>query len=325
MFEHMAFKGTPIVGSKDYAKEKEALEKVDEAYEALVAERRQGPRADADRVKELQAAFEEAARQATEWARSDEFTRIIEENGGTGLNAGTSMDATMYMSRLPSNRGEMWFYLESERFLHPVYREFYKERDVVREERRLRIESDPLGRLLESFLAASYHAHPYGRPGVGWAEDINNLSVEDAAAFFETYYGPNNLTVGIAGDVDLKQIRRWAEIYFGRLARRPPPPRVETKEPEQHGERRVELVSDAQPSNPDRLSKAVAPSSGPGRVRCDFERLEQRPHKLALQGIGSRQADRIVRRRVPEFSRQQVRLVVRVRCATRTRSRRWGS
>ena len=184
------FKGTPIVGSKDYAKEKEALEKVDEAYEALVAERRKGPRADADHVEELQAAFEEAARQATEWAGSDEFTRIIEENGGTGLNAGTSMDATMYMSRLPSNRTEMWFYLESERFLHPVYREFYKERDVVREERRLRIESDPLGRLLESFLGASYHAHPYGRPGVGWAEDINNLSVGDAAAFFETYYGP---------------------------------------------------------------------------------------------------------------------------------------
>ena len=248
MFEHMAFKGTPIVGSKDYAKEKEALEKVAEAYEALVAARRKGPRADAHRVKELQAAFEEAARQATEWARSDEFTRIIEENGGTGLNAGTSMDATMYMSRLPSNRAEMWFHLESERFLHPVYREFYKERDVVREERRLRIESDPLGRLLESFLGASYHAHPYGRPGIGWAEDINNLSVGDAAAFFETYYGPNNLTVGIAGDVDPKQIRRWAEIYFGRLARRPPPPRVETKEPEQHGERRVELVSDAQPS-----------------------------------------------------------------------------
>ena len=248
MFEHMAFKGTPIVGSKDYEKEKQALEKVDQAYQAMVDERRKGPRADADLLKELQAAFEEAARQATEWAGSEEFTRIIEENGGTGLNAGTSMDATMYMSRLPSNRTELWFYLESERFLHPVFREFYKERDVVREERRLRIESDPLGRLLESFLAASYQAHPYGRPGVGWAEDINNLSVEDAAAFFETYYGPNNLTVGIAGDVDPKQIRRWAEIYFGRLPQRPPPPRVETIEPEQQGERRVEVVSEAQPS-----------------------------------------------------------------------------
>ena len=248
MFEHVAFKGTPVIGSKDYEKEKQALEKVDQAYRALVGERRKGPRAEAERLEELQAAFQEAAREAAVWARGDEFTRIIEENGGRGLNAGTSMDATMYMSRLPSNRAELWFYLESERFLHPVYREFYKERDVVREERRLRIESDPLGRLLESFLAAAYQAHPYGRPGVGWAEDIDNLSVEDAAAFFKTYYGPSNLTVGIAGDVDPQQIRRWAEVYFGRLQRRPPPPRVETKEPEQRGERRVEVVSEAQPS-----------------------------------------------------------------------------
>ena len=217
MFEHMAFKGTPQIGSTDYDKEQRALDAVEQAYDALQAERRKGTRAGEERLTELEAEFDQAVEEAAKLANSNEYTRIIEENGGTGLNAGTSLDATVYFNRLPSNRTELWFYLESERFLRPVFRDFYKERDVVREERRMRTESNPLGRMIEAFLAAAYQAHPYGRPGVGWASDINTLSAGDARRFFERYYGPGNLTVGIAGDVDPKQMKQWAEAYFGRL------------------------------------------------------------------------------------------------------------
>ena len=248
MFEHMAFKGTPQIGSTDYDKEQRALDAVEQAYDALQAERRKGTRAGEERLTELEAEFDQAVEEAAKLANSNEYTRIIEENGGTGLNAGTSLDATVYFNRLPSNRTELWFYLESERFLRPVFRDFYKERDVVREERRMRTESNPLGRMIEAFLAAAYQAHPYGRPGVGWASDISSLSAGDARRFFERYYGPGNLTVGIAGDVDPKQMKQWAEAYFGRLRKRPLPPAVRTQEPEQQGERRIEVVSEAQPT-----------------------------------------------------------------------------
>jgi len=247
MFEHMAFKGTPEIGSLDYEKEKKALAAVDRAHDALEAERRKGPRADPDKLERLEKEFQQAVEAADEWSDSAEFTRLIEQNGGTGLNATTSLDATRYFLSLPSNRAELWFYLESSRFLEPVFREFYKERDVVREERRQSVESNPVRKLIENFLAAAYQAHPYGRPGVGWASDIESLSVDDARRFFETYYAPGNLTVAIAGDLDPQQVRDWAEAYFGRLRRRPPPPRVTTREPEQEGERRIEVVSTAQP------------------------------------------------------------------------------
>ena len=247
MFEHMAFKGTPVVGTRDYAKEREALGRVDQAMDALEAERRKGHLADSGRLQTLRQEVEKAVQEASQLANSEEFSRLVEENGGTGLNAGTAADATFYLMNLPSNRLELWFYLESERFLDPVFRDFYKERDVVREERRMRSESSPLGKLVEVFLAAAYSAHPYGWPGVGWASDIEGLTVDDARQFFETYYVPANITIAIVGDVDPKRVRGLAEAYFARLPKRPLPPAVETEEPPQEGQRRVEVVSEAQP------------------------------------------------------------------------------
>jgi len=247
MFEHMAFKGFDRLGSKNYAGEKKALEGVDRAFDELRAERNKGARADRARLEQLEKAFRSAVEKAGELAESEAFTRVIEESGGVGLNAGTSYDSTVYTYSLPSNRIELWFYLESERFLRPVFRQFYKERDVVREERRMRSESNPVGKLVEAFLAAAFTAHPYGLPPVGWASDVENFSVADAEAFFQTYYAAANLTISIVGDVDPWQVRRLAETYFGRLPRRKLPPPVLTAEPPQPGERRVEVESAAQP------------------------------------------------------------------------------
>ena len=248
MFEHMAFKGTPTIGTKGYKQEREALAGLERTYQELQAEQGKGPRADKDRLAELEKEFQQRVDQAAELANGDEYSRLIEENGGAGLNAGTGLDYTFYLYSLPANRAELWFYLESERFLNPVLRDFYKERDVVREERRLRTESNPIGKLIEAFLATAYQAHPYGRPGVGWASDIESLSATEARRFFQRFYAPSNLTVAIAGDVDPNEMRRLAEAYFGRLPKGSSPPAVRTVEPLQQGERRIEVISEAQPT-----------------------------------------------------------------------------
>ena len=248
MFEHMAFKGTPRIGSKNFPEEKKALDAVEQAFRNLMAEKNKGFRAGKAKVEQLEKVFRVAVEKAEEYAESDEFSRVVEQNGGVGMNAATSPDSTVYFYSLPSNRVELWFYLESERFIHPVFREFYKERDVVREERRMRTESNPVGKLVELFLAQAFIAHPYGQPAVGWPSDVESFGAAEAESFFKTHYVPANLTVAVVGDIDPRQIRRLAETYLGRLPNRPLPPPEHTVEPQQQGERRVELVSPAQPT-----------------------------------------------------------------------------
>jgi predicted Zn-dependent peptidase len=247
MFEHMAFKGTDKVGTRNYAEEKKALEAVNKAFDALEAEKNKGIRADKAKIEQLTRTFHAAVEAAGKYAESEEFSRIIEESGGVGLNAATSPDSTVYFYSLPSNRIELWFYLESERFLHPVFRDFYKERDVVAEERRMRTDSNPVGKLIEVFLGESFIAHPYGQPAVGWPSDLENLSATEAEQFFKKHYVPANLTIAVVGDIDPRQVRELAEAYFGRLPARPLPPPEHTVEPPQEGERRVQLESPAQP------------------------------------------------------------------------------
>ena len=247
MFEHMAFKGTETIGSKNWPAEKEALAAIEQAYDRLSQERRKGPHGDAKKIAALQAQLKEAIDRAETHVVPNLYPTIIEENGGVGLNAFTARDSTEYFYNLPSNRIELWFLLESQRFLRPVFREFYKERDVVAEERRMSVDSDPQGKLIEALTAEAIEAHPYRRPGVGWASDIQSLRVPDARKFYETYYVPGNIAIAIVGDVDPKQARALAEKYFGRLSAAPLPPLIHTIEPAQDGPRQVEVESPAQP------------------------------------------------------------------------------
>ena len=159
----------------------------------------------------------------------------------------TSLDSTEYFYSLPSNRIELWFLMESQRFLHPVFREFYKERDVVMEERRMRIESNPQGKLLEDFLATAFAAHPYRNPGVGWPSDMVNLRRNTAREFFDKYYVPANINIAIVGDVNPAEARRMAEQYFGPLPARPLPPLLHTVEPPQPGPKTAIVDSPGQP------------------------------------------------------------------------------
>ncbi len=261
MFEHMAFKGTDTIGTKDYPAEKKAMDAIETVYDKLDAERDLGIRSDPKKTEALQGELKAAIDKAASYVDENAYARIIEENGGVGLNAGTGEDSTDYFYSLPANRVELWFLLESQRFLDPVYREFYKERDVVREERRMRVESSPQGKLMELLLAMAFMAHPYRNMPGGWAEDIESLRVGDARQFFHTYYVPVNIAIAVAGDVQPAEVKRMAEKYFAALPKAPPPPELHTVEPRQDGERRGVVVSPAQPfvlmayKRPDQLEK----------------------------------------------------------------------
>lgn len=247
MFEHMAFKGTDKIGTTDYAAEKPALEKVEVAYAAYIAERDKTVGRDEAKLKELEKTWKDAIAAADKYVVPNQFGKIVEENGGQDLNASTDYDETEYHYSLPSNRLELWAYLESERFLHPVMREFYKERNVVIEERRLRTDSNPIGRLLEQFTAAAFEAHPYHRPTVGWMSDLNSFSATDAKEFFDRYYVPANMVVAVAGNVKAEQAMPILEKYFGRLPVSHKPDEITTVEPAQNSERRVVLLEKTQP------------------------------------------------------------------------------
>ena len=247
MFEHMAFKGTDKIGTTDYAAEKPALEKVEVAYTAYLAEREKRVGQDPDKLKQLEKAWKDAITAADKYVKPNEFGKIVEQNGGEDMNAFTSYDETGYHYSMPENRLELWAYLESERFLHPVMREFYKERNVVIEERRMRTDSNPFGRLLEQFTEEAFAAHPYHRPTVGWMSDLNYFSATDAQKFFDTYYVPSNMVVAVAGDIKPAQALPILEKYFGRLPSHPHPDETTTTEPPQNSERRVVLLESTQP------------------------------------------------------------------------------
>ena len=247
MFEHMAFKGTTRIGTNNAAAEAKALEAVNRAYDAWAAERTNPDGADEDRLAELAQAFKDAQEKADEHVVSNEFDEIVGRAGGVGMNATTGADRTAYMMSMPANKIELWAYLESERYLDPVLREFYKERDVVQEERRMRTESQPIGRLIEQFLTTAFIAHPYGQPGIGYMSDLQAFTRQDAIDFHEKHYVPSNITVAIVGDVETKTVLPMLKKYFGRIPAGPKPAPLRTVEPEQTAEKVITMPDASQP------------------------------------------------------------------------------
>lgn len=245
MFEHMAFKGTTVIGTTDYAKEKKALEAVDEAY-AFWWDARLADISDAE-IEAAEEAFHAAQDAAREYVVTNEFGGIVEQAGGTGLNASTQSDVTTYYYNLPSNKVELWAYLESERYMDPVMREFYTERDVVMEERRMRTDSSPFGRLIEEFGSTAYKAHPYGQPTVGHMSDLQAFTRQDAIELYNKYYVPGNVVFVLVGDVYPDQVQDLAKKYFGKWEEGPVPEPVRTVEPPQIAARRVTLEDPGQP------------------------------------------------------------------------------
>ena len=247
MFEHEAFKGTETIGTKNYAAEKIALQKVEDAYAAYLHERDKRVDRDEAKLKQLEKAWQDAIKDAQQYVVPNEFSEILDRNGVENINAFTAEDNTGYFYSLPINRLELWAYMESSRYTHPVFREFYKERNVVTEERRMRTDSNPIGRLIEQFVAEAYAAHPYHRPGVGYISDLDSFSATDAQHFFDTYYIPSNMVVAVVGDIDPAQTMALIERYFSRIPSHEKPDERTTVEPPQNSERRVILHEHSQP------------------------------------------------------------------------------
>ncbi|TVQ13239.1 MAG: insulinase family protein [Balneolaceae bacterium] len=246
IFEHMAFKGTSYLGTTNYEEEKPLIEAVDDAYRQWLHEKIKTNH-DEEKLADLWETFQELEEKAKKYVVNNEFSTILDQEGAVGLNAFTSADATGYFYSLPSNKVELWFTLESDRFLDPVFREFYVEKDVIYEERRMRTDSSPFGRLLEEFLSVAFSAHPYKNPVIGWPSDIMATTIRETREFYERFYVPSNITIAIAGDVDPAEMKRLAELYFGRMPASEPAPILTVIEPPQRGERRFIIEEESQP------------------------------------------------------------------------------
>lgn len=247
ILEHMAFKGTAEIGTSDYRAELKAMAAEDAAFAALKTERLKGADADTARLAALEKAFTAAKDAARAFVVTNEFGRIVEVNGGQGLNASTSNDVTMYLYSFPSNRLELWAYLEGARMSQPVFREFYTEKDgPVTEERRMRTDNNPIGRLIEQFENLMFMANGYHHSTIGYLSDLQNVSRAECDAYFRRNYIGPNIVVAIVGDVKFADVQKYARKYFAAIPAGQPDP-VETLEPKQLGEKRMVLQDPSQP------------------------------------------------------------------------------
>ncbi len=248
LLEHMLFKGTKSLGTTDYAQEKPLLDRIEQTAQEILKEKAKNSGKSNDKTTRLEDELARLESEASKFVIKDEFFELYSKNGGVGYNAFTGRDGTTYLINLPSNKLELWGAIESDRMRNAVFREFYTERSVVMEERRRSYEADPGSRLWELFIASSYMVHPYGEPTIGWMSDIENLTRTKAERFFHSYYSPSNAIVAIVGDIDAKKTISMVEKYFGSIPPGVLPSPVTDREPPQGGEKRIELMADAEPS-----------------------------------------------------------------------------
>ncbi len=263
LFEHMMFKGTHVIGTRDIAadmkinaeqdrvraelrKEQDALDL--KAFRGEIADPTD-PSVRSERHQKLLAEFDELVKKQKDLLVDNEMDAIYQKAGGSGLNAFTSHDFTAYIVNMPANKLELWYWLESDRLMNPVFRQFYSERDVVWEERRMRTDSTPTGKLDELFETMFWNASPYNWPVIGWPSDLDGITREEANAYFAGNYAPANLTAALVGDFDVAQAEALARKYFGRIPKataKPAPMR--TLEVPMLGVRRFEAEAETRPT-----------------------------------------------------------------------------
>jgi len=245
LLEHMLFKGTKTLGTTDYAAEKPLLDRIETVAQQLLLEKAKREKGDSSLVERLEKELADLEKEAGKYVVKEEFAQIYNRHGGANYNAYTSKDGTTYLISLPANKLELWAAIESDRMQNPVLREFYTERAVVMEERRRSYEAEPEGKLWETFAASAFNAHPMGQPIIGWMSDIANLTRSKAEDFLHRYYAPNNAIIAIVGDIDPEKTIAMVERYFGHIPAGTPVPPVAVEEPQQQGEKRIEVVGDA--------------------------------------------------------------------------------
>ena len=261
MLEHMLFKGTRTIGTNNYAAEVPLLARIEETARMLMGEKLKRDKADPKKIRELTERLATLQAEDDKYVVPDEYAEIFAKNGGVGFNAFTGKDTTAYMVNLPANKLELWAAIQADRMLNPVLRQFYTERNVVMEERRRSYDAEPSGKLWESFATAAFLVHPYGQPVIGWPSDIENLSRTKAEEFLHKYYAPNNAVVAIIGDIDPQKTIELVEKYFAPIPPGTPVAAVAVEEPQQAGERRTEVIGDAEPELIIGFHKPTLPST----------------------------------------------------------------
>lgn len=295
--EHLAFKGTPFVGTNDYKSEQAALAEIDKLYVTIQALEQKVPadmrdgflsllaqvtstgargvapeqaikvmekqandliaswqkagvtlaEADKNSLIDLVKTYAQKVKEAEKYVLQNQYSNLIDRAGGVGLNAFTSDDRTVYHVSLPANKLELWAALESDRFMNIVPRQLEKEKQVVLEERRMRTDSSAFGKIYESFLGVAFQAHPYGIAVIGHRSDILGYNREKIMKFYREHYVPSETIVAVVGDIDVPATKKLLTDYFGRIPKAKGPPPAVTVEPQQEGERRLEIEFPAQP------------------------------------------------------------------------------
>ncbi len=262
LFEHMMFKGTHIIGTKNFQKDLEIIAEQERVRDEMRQEEskmraayRHGeiddlmkPENKTERYRELEKEFNGLIEEQRKVLVKNEFDQILSGQGASGMNAFTSEDMTAYFENVPANKLELWMWMESDRIKNRVFREFYAERDVVFEERRMRTDSTPLGKFQEEFSAMFWESSPYSWPVVGWPSDIPAITKAQADDFYATFYAPQNITLILVGDFKAAEAEQLAEKYFNRIPRGAKnAPEVVTQEVKQLAEKRMYAEADTNP------------------------------------------------------------------------------
>lgn len=248
VLEHMMFKGTTTIGTKNYREEKKLLTQVEEVGQELDKERMKREKADPKLMEKLAVQLKKLQVEQRRFYIPNEIDRLYTENGGLGMNASTGQDVTTYFVSLPANKIELWARIEADRLLHPVFREFYTERDVIMEERRQRVEASPDGKLYEAFLNTAYTVHPYGRPVIGIPQDLTYMNQAAVRRIHQKYLAPENIVIAVVGDINPQKLVKTINQYFGRIPKSNLRSAPIPAEPSQTGVRNVEIGFDASPS-----------------------------------------------------------------------------
>lgn len=228
--EHMLFKGSEKIGTKDFVKEKIELDKIEALYTTYNQE------SDSARREWIYRQIDSISGVAAQYAIANEYGSMISTMGAKGLNAFTAHEATVYINDLPQNSLEKWLKTDGDRFNHPVFRIFHTELEAVYEEKNRTLDNDRR-KVIEALFRGLYRNHPYGtQTTIGTVEHLKNPSLTKIKKYFDTYYVPNNMAIILAGDFDMDQAIVWIDQYFGSMQPKEVPvftfkPEEERKEP----------------------------------------------------------------------------------------------
>lgn len=248
MYEHMMFKGTKRLGTSDYRKEVPIMKRIDALESRLIAIQNTGAQNSDSLKKNLQKQIMDQLDKQRKFIKNNEIWELYQNNGGTRLNAWTADDMTAYIVTLPKNKVELFYWIESDRMANPVLREFYSEREVVTEERRMRYDNRPIGRYWERLNAVFYLAHPYRLPTIGWMSDIRNYTRQKMEEHVRKFYTPDNALIVMVGNFDVNEAKKQIKRYFGAIPRaKIPKQEVVTREPEPIGQTRFTVRDNGEP------------------------------------------------------------------------------